>query len=221
MSIRAKKRSRKKDMVQLFALIMVKTKELPENTEPQILAGYVDIPWTVKISGQAKELNEMSVYFSRFFAKKIREGEVRKVEHMNKVCYIIARKTGLTGILISDTEYKSRIAFDIIENTMDKFESNHGNYLKKCGTYKDFGISKFNRICKETMDKYQDPSDVDEIEKCKIKLKDTKEVLTETLEKMIERTGKLEDTAEKCSLLDEEGDRFIRITKRSKCCTIL
>lgn len=70
--------------------------------------------------------------------------------------------------------------------------------------------------------KYQDPTQISKILKVKKELTETKKVLLESIDKVLERGEKIEDLIAKTEQLETSSRTFkIKATKLNSCCTIL
>lgn len=101
--------------------------------------------------------------------------------------------------LITDSEYPSRVAFDLT-NAISKNKNNL--------------VDLFNR--------YQDPVNVDKILLIQKELAETKEILFQNIDKLLNRGESLHELVEKSENLSFQSKLFAKETKKlNRCCTLL
>ena len=73
----------------------------------------------------------------------------------------------------------------------------------------------------ESLAKYQEPTNVDKILKLEKQLNETKEILCETIEKVLQRGEKLDELVSKSDKLSSQSKLFYREIKPNSCCIIM
>lgn len=104
-----------------------------------------------------------------------------------------------TYIVICSLDYPTRTAYTLI------------NSIKSSNANKE--------IIKSLFLTYQDPVDADKIAKIKVELEETKIVLINSIEKLLERGDKLDNLVDRTEKLKADAETFVIKTDRS-CCTI-
>lgn len=127
------------------------------------------------------------------------------------------RADGLCCCLTCDAEYPPRVAFSLMNKLLDDFEG------------------KFNQWRKETRDnncrwpelddairKYQDPANADQIMRIQRNLDDTREVLHQTIDSVLQRGEKLEDLVSRSGELSSQSKLFYtQARKANSCCAVV
>jgi hypothetical protein len=124
-------------------------------------------------------------FFSNTVAERTDLGQMRSVQENNYTAHVYARsRDQLSGIIITDDEYPTRVAFSLINKLLDDFSAKipestwtkaaQAARVKAKGT-KAEGID-FPQI-KDYLAKYQDPKQADTIMKVQQELDETKIIL--------------------------------------------
>lgn len=137
-------------------------------------------------------------------------GKQTSVVHEGYLCHVMHRKDGLAGAIITDEEYPSRVAFDLLHDYSDKYFQKYG--LKACK----------ETFLPEYIIKIQNPEDIDKLMKIKKDIDETREVVLETIEQLINRGEKLENLEHRTDELLREAKKFKTQTEDlNSCCIIL
>lgn len=207
-------------MVRLHSLMLLK--EHSNTKKPIILSSHIDGGDSWAAWFYSNTLKEMAVFMSKLLTERTQPGYRQQVEKDDNVAYVHKKMDGLTCVLITDKDYPLRVAFDIVRKTQNDFmeflqkekktlkEANEDNYF-----------SNFNATLKKILDTYQDPTKGDNLSKIKKDLEETKEVLNQALEKLLDRGEQIDNLIERSEELSQSSKEFYKRTKNSKCCTIL
>jgi synaptobrevin family protein YKT6 len=190
--------------------------------KPIILASHIDTgdSWSAWL--YSGTLKEMATFISKLLTEKTQPGYRQQIEQKENIGYVHKKMDGITCVLITDQDYPLRVAFDIVRKTQNDFSdflSNQNKPIKDANT--DSFFSAFNAQLKQTLDTYQDPTKGDSLTKVKKDLEETKEVLHQALEKLLDRGDHIDNLIERSEELSLSSKEFYRRTKDSKCCTIL
>jgi synaptobrevin homolog YKT6 len=74
---------------------------------------------------------------------------------------------------------------------------------------------------REAIVKYQNPDEVDKMLRVRSALDDTKGVLVQTIEQLLERGEKLDDLLDKTRDLSDSSKRFYKEAKKTNSCCVL
>jgi synaptobrevin family protein YKT6 len=169
-------------------------------------------------------LTEFVNFFSRLLCEKTPTGLRQQVEKDDMIGYVHKRRDGLTAVLVTDVDYPVRVAFDLVRKALYDFDDYvQQNQIRNQQLMSgDNSVSAYNNTLKELVLKYQDPTKADSMLKLKKDLEETKEVLHQGIEKLLERGESIDSLIERTNEISESGKEFYRRTKRSKCpCNIL
>jgi|ERR1712037_35351 len=121
---------------------------------------------------------------------------------------------GLSACCIADEEYPKRPAFVMLGKVVEDFAAAHPNW--KSINSVEFGL-------KEILARWQDPKSADSIMKVQNELDETKQIVSETLEKILDRGQKLDDLVSLSNELSEQSKAFYKTAKKTNswCCSIM
>lgn len=131
---------------------------------------------------------------------------------------------GLSIVLVTDKDYPSRVAFNILQKVVMDFEENYKNNSKEIDRVtKDFELNdKYLEGLKKVVEESQDPVKVDKILQVKKDIEETKTILNKALDSLLERGEKLDTLVEKTDMLtDSAKDFYIKAKENNSCCNIL
>lgn len=196
-------------MVQIHGLVVLKNNV--------IASGYVEgkswLSWFY-----SSQITEFVQYFSKLVSKRAPTGKQIKITEKNFVGYVHSLNNGLCIVLVTDEEYPSRVAFNVLHYVVTEFEKEKFWDLEK-----DFGLDKLylDRI-KSIVEKYQDPVQTDKILQVKKNLDETKTILVKSIDSLLERGEKLEDLVAKTNELSSGAKDLYKVAyDNNRCCIIL
>ncbi|PYH79471.1 snare-like protein [Aspergillus uvarum CBS 121591] len=165
-------------------------------------------------------ISEFMTMFSKTVAERTKQGQRQDIQEQGKFSthftfHVYARTQGIAGVIISDNEYPSLAAHQVLSKTLDEFLTLHPN----AGSSRE-PIS-FPSL-KTYIQAYQDPHQVDSILKIQKELDETKIVLHKTIESVLERGEKIDDLVSKSEGLSAQSKMFYTSAKKqNSCCTIM
>lgn len=130
------------------------------------------------------------------------------------MCHVYVRADNLAGILIADHEYPQRVAHTLLTKTLDDFTEKVPGDLWAGGS--DATIA-FN-LLPGYLQKYQDPRQADALTKIQDDLDETKIILKNTIEAVLERGEKLDDLVVKSEDLSNASKAFYKTAKKTNSC---
>ncbi|XP_050049163.1 synaptobrevin homolog YKT6 [Dermacentor andersoni] len=140
---------------------------------------------------------------------------VREREYM---CHVYVRSDSLAGVVVSDHEYPSRVAHTLLNKVLDDFASKipahtWSSLVESTCQYQ--GLEAY-------LAKYQVPTEADAMTKIQADLDETKIILHNTIEAVLERGEKLDDLVAKSEDLSMQSKTFYKTARKTnQCCTIL
>ncbi|XP_067208001.1 synaptobrevin homolog YKT6 isoform X3 [Linepithema humile] len=141
--------------------------------------------------------------------QNIKEGEY--------MCYVYVRADNLAAVLISDHEYPGRVAHTLITKVMDEFATKHPP--STWPTLKEV-TADFPQI-NMYLAKYQNPVEADALTKMQNDLDETKIILHNTLEAVLQRGEKLDDLVSKSEGLSAQSKAFYKTARKTNSCCSL
>uniref|UniRef100_A0A1I8I6I7 V-SNARE coiled-coil homology domain-containing protein n=1 Tax=Macrostomum lignano TaxID=282301 RepID=A0A1I8I6I7_9PLAT len=130
-----------------------------------------------------------------------------QVPEQSYICHCFVRNDKLAGICISDSEYPARVAQSLLS--------------QKLRTDKTRSQAQFKQLEAE-LARYQDPKKADALSKVQGDVNDTKAIMTQTMENLLDRGEKLDDLVARSDALSAQSKAFYETAKRTRrCCNAL
>jgi synaptobrevin family protein YKT6 len=164
-------------------------------------------------------IGEFITFISRLLAKRTEPGTRQQVEKDEYICYVHSRSNGLFGVLIADQEYDARVAFTVLYQGILDYEK---KFTPKqwANVKEDYGLNMQDRL-QEILAKYQNPTESDDLMKIRKELEETKVIMHQAIENMLERGEKLDNLVDKSSDLSMSSKAFYNTAADSNSCCIL
>ena len=115
-------------------------------------------------------------------------------------------REGVCGIMITDTDYPSNVAHRLLRQIVPEFSSKYRRTAYASFTQGSPQLS-FPEL-KEYIKKYQNPQEADNIMKIQQELDETKIVLHNTIESVLQRGEKIDDLVAKSDGLSAQSKMF-------------
>lgn len=155
----------------------------------------------------------------------------QSVQENSYVAHVHSRPAsdGICGVLVADQEYPSRVAFSLLNKTLDDFilkvpkssyESRVNSLTTGSGSMPAKGeglISASFPQADEYVRRYQDPRQADTIMKVQQELDETKIVLHKTIDSVLQRGEDLDKLVEKSGSLSAQSKLFYKSAKKVSC----
>lgn len=156
----------------------------------------------------------MLTFVARTLSARVKGMQV--VEHEGYHCHVIMQTDGIGGIAVCDSEYPSRVAFTMLKELVGDIQTAEPRWR---AVTVDNSV-KFAKV-EESLKKYQHPEEVDKILKIHTDLEETKEVLHQTIDAVLERGTKLEDLVTKSDDLSAQSKMFYKQAKKTNSCCVI
>ncbi|KAJ8920659.1 hypothetical protein NQ315_004798 [Exocentrus adspersus] len=156
--------------------------------------------------------------FMSFFCKTIVErtipGSRQSVKEGEYMCHVYVRADNLAGVVISDHEYPSRVSHTLITKILDEFsekvpKANWPNLQER-----DVAFPQLQTY----LTKYQNPREADAMTKIQEDLDETKIILHNTIQAVLERGEKLDDLVSKSEGLSVASKAFYKTARKTNSC---
>lgn len=160
----------------------------------------------------------MKFFKFRFASKTIVEHTEltcrQSVKQDGYLCHVYVRADNLSAVLIADDEYPQRVAHTIITKVLDDFITKVPPELLQSATES----SKHFTALSAYLSKYQDPCEADKLTKIQSDLDETRIVLKQSIDSVLERGMKLDDLIEKSDKLSTQSKTFYQAAKKTNSC---
>eukprot|EP01023_Acetabularia_acetabulum_P027680 TRINITY_DN2620_c0_g1_i1.p2 TRINITY_DN2620_c0_g1~~TRINITY_DN2620_c0_g1_i1.p2 ORF type:complete len:201 (-),score=31.99 TRINITY_DN2620_c0_g1_i1:300-902(-) len=168
---------------------------------------------------QRGTVKEMLTFVARTVVQRTHTGQRQTVKHEEYYCHVHVRESGLAGVTFVDKDYPSRAAFGIIGKVLDDFEVQNASGDWKRITQDD-PIAQ--QMVEQALLKYQDPTQADQLLKIQKDLDETKVILHQTIEGVLERGEKLDNLVDKSHDLSMASQMFYKQARKSnRCCSMM
>lgn len=130
------------------------------------------------------------------------------------MCHVYVRGDSLGAVLIADHEYPQRVAHTLITKVLDDFSLKVPADLWPSGKPDTITFPTL----KLYLPKYQDPREGDALTRIQDDLDETKIILKNTIEAVLERGEKLDDLVVKSEQLSYQSKAFYKTAKKTNSC---
>jgi synaptobrevin homolog YKT6 len=126
------------------------------------------------------------------------------------------KSNGLGGVVLTDVEYPSRVAFSLLSTALDEFDRESYGW-QKAVTDNMYPPTRLEVYLKE----YQDPANADKILAIHRDLDETKVIMHEAIESVLVRGEKLDVLVDRSRDLSRQSKVFYKTAKKhNSCCSI-
>ncbi|CAO3674548.1 unnamed protein product [Rhizopus stolonifer] len=146
-------------------------------------------------------------------AERTPAGQRQSVEAENNVIHIYSHAQGVSGMIISDKEYPSRVAFSLLNKIMDEV-------FTKYPQWKTSETIDYPELA-QYIQKYQDPQQADNIMKVQKELDETTAILHKTIDSVLQRGEKLDSLVDRSEALSSQSKMFYKTAKRTNSCCVV
>ncbi|XP_011158539.1 synaptobrevin homolog YKT6 [Solenopsis invicta] len=166
---------------------------------------------------QKNSIKEFMCFVSKTIVERTQTCARQSVKEGEYMCHVYVRADNLAAVLISDHEYPRRVAHTLITKVMDEFAAKHPPStwpgLKEI-------TADFPQI-NMYLAKYQNPVEADALTKMQNDLDETKIILHNTLEAVLQRGEKLDDLVSKSEGLSAQSKAFYKTARKTNSCCSL
>jgi synaptobrevin family protein YKT6 len=159
-------------------------------------------------------MTEFITFTSKILAERTSIASRQSVKEAEYMCHIYVRSDSLVGVCLSDHEYPNRVAHTLITKILDDFTAQVPRSQWPAGTE----VAGFSGPLDVHLKKYQDPNSADPMTKVQNELDETKIILHNTIQAVLERGEKLDDLVEKSEGLSLQSKTFYKTAKKTNSC---
>ncbi|XP_062272718.1 synaptobrevin homolog YKT6 [Scomber scombrus] len=167
---------------------------------------------------QRSSVQEFMTFTSALIVERTSHGTRASVKEQEYLCHVYVRNDNLSAVVIADTEYPQRVSFTLLDKVLEEFSRQVDSIDWPSGNpdtinYKSLDIH---------LAKYQNPREADAMTKVQAELDETKIILHNTMESLLERGEKLDDLVAKSEHLGNQSKAFYKTArKQNSCCEIM
>ncbi|CAB0029632.1 unnamed protein product [Trichogramma brassicae] len=166
---------------------------------------------------QRNSVREFMTFVSKTITERTQIAARQSVKEGEYMCHVYVRGDGLAGVLISDHEYPNRVSHTLITQVLDEFASKYPPHLWSSLKESTVDFQQAHVY----LSKYQNPREADALTKMQEDLDETKIILHNTLEAVLERGEKLDDLVSKSEGLSIQSKAFYKTARKTNSCCSL
>jgi synaptobrevin homolog YKT6 len=168
---------------------------------------------------QRSSAQEFIIFISRTVAKRAAPNSKIQVVQEPHVIFAQASADGLVAIAVCDNEYNPRVAFTMLSQVLQEFQMTfRGKYQRPVGD----NFIQWPELQK-VLTQYQNPEEADKILKIKKDIEETKVIMYDAIDKILERGEKIDNLVAKSDDLGMASKTFYTQAKKtnSGCCAVM
>jgi len=153
-------------------------------------------------------------FTSKVLAERTSVGARQSVKEAEYMCHVFVRADNLAGVVVSDHEYPPRVAHTMLTRLLEDFAGQISQAEWSSGQQ----VGGFNGQCESYLAKFQDPKQSDSMSRLQNDLDETKIVLHNTIEAVLQRGEKLDDLVDKSEALTMQSKAFYKTARKTNSC---
>lgn len=163
---------------------------------------------------QRGSVQEFIGFASKTVVERTQLATRQSVKQDSFMCHVYVRSDNLAAVLIADHEYPQRVAHTLITKVLDDFTQKIPSELWATGSESSINFT----LLPAYLAKYQDPREGDALTKMQDDLDETKIILKNTIEAVLDRGEKLDDLVNKSEQLSFQSKAFYKTAKKTNSC---
>lgn len=170
---------------------------------------------------QKNSVHEFMRFTSQILVERTIIATRSSIKEQEYMCHVFVRGDSLAGIVISDHEYPHRVAHNFLNKILEEFAAQvpSSRWLSANDSTGAIPFPNLDNYLKQ----YQNPKEADPITRIQSDLDETKIILHNTMEAVLERGEKIDDLVAKSDQLSVQSKAFYTTARKTnQCsCTIL
>ncbi|CAD5221308.1 unnamed protein product [Bursaphelenchus xylophilus] len=163
-----------------------------------------------------KNVGEFMSFTSRLLAERSETPSRNCITEKEYRLRCFVRPDNLCGVCVTDQEYEDRVGFVCLSKVLDEFaQAVPSSKWPQIHKEEECDFSKLN----ELLVKWQNPREADALTRVQDEVEETKVVLHNTMQSVLERGEKLDDLIQASESLSNQSKQFYtQARKMNKCC---
>ncbi|WFD37179.1 palmitoyltransferase [Malassezia japonica] len=185
---------------------------------------------------QRGTVQDMMAFMAKTVVERTSPTQRQSIQENNFTAHVHARPAvdGISGVLVSDSEYPVRVAYSLLNKLLEEFIikvpkatwQSQANSIALSGNVpaKGEGLLRSSDFpqAQDYLSRYQDPRQADTILRVQQELDDTKIVLHNTIDSVLQRGEDLDKLVEKSGSLSQQSKMFYKSArKQNSCCGVM
>ncbi|XP_075955606.1 synaptobrevin homolog YKT6 isoform X2 [Anarhichas minor] len=155
---------------------------------------------------QRSSVQEFMTFTSALIVERTSQGSRASVKEQEYLCHVYVRNDNLSAVVIADTEYPQRVCFTLLDKVLEEFSRQVDSIEWPSGNPETINYKALDIH----LSKYQNPREADAMTKVQAELDETKIILHNTMESLLERGEKLDDLVAKSEHLGNQSKAFYK-----------
>ena len=130
------------------------------------------------------------------------------------MCHVYVRFDSLVGICVSDQSYPNQVAHRLLTNVLDKFTED----IPKQQWIHNKEVTGFSDELEKYLKHYRNPEKADPLTKIQTNLEETKIIILDSIQAILERGEKLDDMVERSQKLTDSSKIFYTTARKTNSC---
>ncbi|KAK2714361.1 synaptobrevin homolog YKT6-like [Artemia franciscana] len=153
---------------------------------------------------QRSSAQEFMSFSAKLVTERTEPGTRQSIKQGDHMCHCYVRTDNLAAVVISDGEYPTRVAHSLLMQVLEEFTKKipAGDWAS--------GKEVNYPVLETTLAKYQNPKEADSLAKMQADLDETRIIMHNTIEAVLQRGEKLDDLVSKSQNLSD--------TSKCSCC---
>ncbi|XP_066969606.1 synaptobrevin homolog YKT6 [Macrobrachium rosenbergii] len=165
---------------------------------------------------QRGSVQEFMTFTSKIITERCNACSRQSVKEQEYMCHVYVRSDNLAGVVISDHEYQYRVAHNMINKVLDDFTAKVPSHLWPTTDEANIPYAELPA----TLARWQNPREADSLTRVQEEVEETKIILHNTIEAVLERGEKLDDLVSKSEMLSMQSKTFYKTARKTNsCCT--
>lgn len=171
---------------------------------------------------QRSSVSQFMTFFAQTIAERTSPDQRQSIEEGEYVGHVYVRPEGFAGVLITDKSYPIRPAFTLLNKICEDFLTQHSiQDIKTLNAQDQDGNNTAMPELATYLVKYQNPHEADALMKVQQELDETKIILQQSIENVLQRGEKLDSLVDKSEALTSSSKTFYKQAKKTNSCCVL
>lgn len=163
---------------------------------------------------QRGSVQEFMTFTSKIITERSNACSRQSVKEQEYMCHVYVRADNLAGVVISDHEYQYRVAHNMINKVLDDFTAKVPAHLWPSTEESAIPYTELPA----TLARWQNPREADSLTRVQEEVEETKIILHNTIEAVLERGEKLDDLVSKSEMLSMHSKTFYKTARKTNSC---
>ncbi|UYV64341.1 YKT6 [Cordylochernes scorpioides] len=164
---------------------------------------------------QRRNIQEFMEFTSRMLVERTIAGARSSIKQGEYLCHVYTQTNNLAAVLITDLEYPQRVAQTILNKVLEDFANNIPVNQR---IPNEPSLLNFRSTLENYLNKYKNPLEADALTRIQNDVDETKIILHQTLESVLQRGEKLDDLVAKSEDLSRSSKHFYKAARKTNSC---